>query len=303
MSETVEALWQDDFSYRRKRIQARLLRRRWIDRVIKVLTVLAVIALLYPLIDMILMFAYKGATLISTTIFTQVTALNSATVTGGLQNAISGTLLLIALSSAISVPLGVMGGIYLAEFSPRGRLSGLIRFVADILAAVPSIVLGYAGLLFLVLYLGWGFSALAGALTLSVFMFPYILRTTELSLKNVPQSYREAAMALGSSKTNMISRVTLRAALPGISTGIILSTSIASGETAQLLYTAGYSGFNPTALLHSPVGYLTYVVYVFSQLSFPTSQNLALVASFLLLAFVISLNVAARLLVRRMAKG
>ena len=271
-------------------------------KIYKALTFAALLLVLIPLGDMIYMFAYKGAQLISIQALTTITIGSASFVSGGLANAISGTVLLIVISTGIAVPLGVLGGIYMAEFAGNGRRGEIIRFFSDVLAGVPSIVLGYVGYLLLVLYFGWGFSAMAGGLTLSVIMLPYILRTTELSIKRVPTSIREAAIALGSSKTKMINRLTLRLALPGITTGILLSLGIALGETAPLLYTASFSNYNPTQLFHSPVGYLTYVVYIYSQLPSTGAHDLAYLASFLLMVMVISVNLVARIGLKRLSR-
>ena len=165
-----------------------------------------------------------------------------------------------------------------------------------------SIVLGYVGFLLLVLYFGWGFSPLAGSVTLAVLMLPYILRTTELSIRKVPQSLREAAIALGSTKTQMINKMTFSLALPGILTGIILSMSISMGETAPLLYTAYNSNYYPCGLTKCALSYLTYVVYTFAKIPTPDDQNLAYLSAFLLMSFVVALNVAARVGLRRQSK-
>jgi len=276
--------------------------RRLRDKFVKSFTIVCVVAVLYPLSSMLYMFVYKGATLISLSTITQPTIGSSSFVSGGLANAIEGTLLLLGIGSSVAVCLGVMGGVYIAEFSRNSRLAKGIRFGVDVLAGVPSIVLGYVGFLLLVIYFGWGYSALAGGLTLSVFMFPYIIRTTELALRKVPDEVREAAKALGSNNATVVNRLTLRFALPGIITGILLAISIGLGETAPLLYTASFSNYVPSALLQSPVGYLTYVVYVFSQLPSAEAHSLAYQASFLLIAIIVTLNFAARVLVQRFSK-
>ncbi len=289
---------QDDVS-----IVARHRRRVLKARIYKVLISIALLLVLIPLVDMIYIFAYKGVQLISIQALTTNTIGSASFVSGGLSNAISGTLLLIAISAIIAVPLGVLGGVYMAEFAGNRRHGEIIRFFSDVLAGVPSIVIGYVGYILLVLYFGWGFSAMAGGLALSVIMLPYILRTTELSIKRVPTSIREAAIALGSSKTKMINRLTLRLALPGIITGILLSLSIAFGETAPLLYTANFSNYNPTQLFNQPVGYLTDVVYVYStQLPSAAAHNLAYLAAFLSMLIIIAVNLVARIGLKRFSR-
>ncbi|MCL5068608.1 MAG: phosphate ABC transporter permease PstA [Thaumarchaeota archaeon] len=277
------------------------------DKIYKGLLVIALLLVLYPLGDMVYRFVYKGATLISLqTFLTTVSTSSSSFVSGGLANYIVGTLILVALAAIFAIPLGVLGGIYMAEFAENNRHSKIVRFLTDVLAGVPSIVLGYAGYVLLVQtapsILGWGFSALAGGITLSVLMLPYILRTTELSINRVPTTIREAAIALGSSKTKMINRITFRLALPGIITGIIISLGIAFGETAPLLYTAGFGNYIPSSLIHEPVGYLTYVIFYFTQLPSQSAINLSYQASFLLICIVVSFNLVARVGLRRFSK-
>lgn len=282
--------WQDPrvlSGYRVRRVKGKL---------IAVMASVCVALILYPLLDILFMFAYRGALAVSIPRLTQLT------LQGGLANSIVGTLLLVALSTLIAIPLGVLGGIYLAEFSAQSRYADSVRFIADVLAGMPSIVLGYVGFLLLVLYFGWGFSPLAGSLTLAILMLPYILRTTELSLRKVPQNLREAALALGSTKTQMINKMTFSLALPGILTGIILSMSISMGETAPLLYTAGNSNYYPCGLTNCALSYLTYVVYTFAKIPTADDQNLAYLSAFLLMSFVVTLNIAARIGLRRLSR-
>jgi phosphate transport system permease protein len=221
-----------------------------------------------------------------------------------LANAILGTLFIVGLSSLIAVPLGVFGGVYLAEFSGDNRFATVVRFFADVLAGVPSIILGYVGFVLLVLRFNFGYSALGGAIVLAVLMFPYTVRATELALKRVPNGIKEGAIALGSSKTTIINRLSLRFALPGILTGILLSLSISVGETAPLLYTAGFSdNVNWTVCCHSEVGYLTNVVFTFATIPTTNALDLSYLATFLLILMVLIINVVARLGLRRLSKN
>ncbi|MDG6926314.1 MAG: phosphate ABC transporter permease PstA [Nitrososphaerota archaeon] len=289
--------------WKEKAVIANHRKRIFFDNVAGVLAFACVFAVLVPLADMVFMFAYRGIQLLSIESLTTITIGSSSFVSGGLANAIVGTFLLIALAAAVTIPLGLIGGIYMAEFSNDGRLSEALRFAADVLAGNSSIVLGYVGYLVFVLYFGWGYSAAAGALTLSILMFPYVFRTTELALRKVPQSIREAAIALGSTKSTMVNRLVVRFAMPGILTGILLAVGIGLSETAPLLYTASFSNYIPTgALTHQPVGYLTYVVYVYSQLPSSGAHDLAYLASFLLITMVLTINVVARLGLRRFSK-
>jgi phosphate transport system permease protein len=288
--------------YERK-VSAAYRQRQIVDKIIKGLIVGAVFVVLIPLIDMLYMFAYKGLSVISISDLTQTTTGGTGLGGGGILNAIVGSLVILALSAAIAVPVGVFSGVYLAEFAgEHSRYADVVRFISDVLAGIPSIVLGYVGYLLLVLYLGWGYSALAGAVTLSVLMLPYILRTTELSIRRVPDGIREGAVALGSSKSSMINRLTLRFALPGILTGVMLAVSISFSETAPLLYTASFGNYLPTALLHQPIGYITYIVWTFSQQPSTAAHNLAYVAAFILLSLVFLVNFVARVVLKRFSK-
>ena len=273
-------------------------RRQAMQKVYKGLAVVCVVAVIVPLGDLLYMFAYRGIEAIS---FVRVFhGLNSTT--PGIANAIDGTLILVAFSSLIAIPLGILSGVYMAEFARGSRFSEGVRFAADVLAGIPSIVLGYVGFLALVVYLGLGYSATAAAIILSIIMFPYIFRTTEIAINKVPQGIKEGAIALGSTKTTMINRLVLRFAMPGILTGVLLSLGISLSETAPLLYTASFANYNPTGLVHSPLAYLTGVIWTFYQSPVPAQVQLAYVATFLLILVVLCLNVVARLGLRRFAR-
>jgi len=165
---------------------------------------------------------------------------------GGMANAIVGTLILVGLGALFAVPVGVGAGVYLAEFG-RGRFSTLVRYTADLLGGVPSIVVGVAAYGLVVLPMG-GFSALAGGLALGILMLPTIIRSTEEVVRLVPQSYREAALALGAPRWKVTQQVVIPAARAGIVTASMLAVARAAGETAPLLFTALGNRFWSTAL-------------------------------------------------------
>ncbi len=250
---------------------------------------------LLPLVHMFVLVVGNGLAALRPEVLTTVTQGTG----GGLLNAILGTFWLTGLASAIAVPLGILGGIYCGETS-RGRLVALVRAIANVQAGVPSIIVGYVLYVLLVLELGWGFSALAGALALAIIMLPYVIRSTDLAVGQVPDELREASLALGASHPRTVSGVVMRAALPGIATGVLLALGIAVGETAPLIYTAGWSQYIPSgALLHSSVGYLTYAVWTFISEPFKAANELAYAAALLLMVLVLALNVLARLVIRR----
>ncbi len=210
------------------------------------------------------------------------------TTSGGLFNAIIGTWLLTGVGLTISLPVGLFGAVYISEYS-NSRAGSFLKLFADLLTGIPSIVLGFFGYLMIVVYLRFGFSLLAGGIILAIMMIPYILRISEISLSNIPKDIREAAYALGADKYKMILRVLLSKAKSGVIVGSVLAVSIASGETAQLLYTAGWNNGLPTGLTNSEVGYLTYVVWQGINQPSAYSHQLAFAAAFVLLVMILAL--------------
>lgn len=239
----------------------------------------------------------RGVGALNLSLFTTVTQGTG----GGLLNAIEGTFVLSAGALLLSVPLGVASGIYVSEYR-FSRWAGVISFLADVLVGVPSIVVGYFGYVALVEWGGWNFSVAAGAIALAIICLPYICRTTELALRQVSNDLRDAAYSLGATDRRVILGVCLPAALPTILTGVLLALAVSVGETAPLLYTAGWSNYMWDGhLTHSPIGYLTYAIWTFINEPFASANALAYAAAFLVTAFVLVINILARFVLERRA--
>jgi phosphate transport system permease protein len=201
------------------------------------------------------------------------------------------TLEMTLLSLAIAVPLGVFAAVYLVEYAKRGhKLVALVRVTAETLSGIPSIVYGLFGMLFFVTALGWGFSILSGAFTLSVMILPLIMRTTEEALKSVPDSYREGSFGLGAGRLRTVFRIVLPAAVPGILSGVILAVGRITGETAALIYTAGTAPKTPGGLTDSA---RTLAVHMYALSGEGLHTNEAYATALILLVMVVGLNAAA----------
>jgi len=219
---------------------------------------------------------------------------------GGLLNAIVGSLIMVALATLIGAPIGMLAGVYLAEFGQRGWLGSTTRFINDILLSAPSIVIGLFIYALVVARMG-GFSGLAGVLALALIVVPVVVRTTENMLILVPNSLREAAFALGSPKWRVVKSVTLRAARAGVITGVLLAVARIAGETAPLLFTALSNQFWSVSLAQ-PMANLPVTIFKFAMSPFADWQQLAWAGVFLITMGVLAINVVARALFREEIK-
>ncbi|MDR0861747.1 MAG: phosphate ABC transporter permease PstA [Oscillospiraceae bacterium] len=214
--------------------------------------------------------------------------------------AIVTTVELTLLSLIIAVPLGVCTAIYLTEYARRGnRVVGLIRITAETLSGIPSIVYGLFGMLFFVTALGWGFSLIAGALTLAIMILPLIMRTTEEALLSVPDSYREGSFGLGAGRLRTVFRIVLPAAVPGILSGVILAIGRIVGETAALIYTAGTAAEMPT--LTGSARTLAVHMYTLSSEGLHTGEAYA--TAVILLVLVVGINALAAFSAKKLTRA
>lgn len=210
---------------------------------------------------------------------------------GGLRNAIVGSVMLAFSGLAIGAPIGMMAGIYLAEFSQGSLLGKVVRFLNDILLSAPSIVIGL--FIYALMVKGQSFSGWAGALALALIVIPIVVRTTENMLNLVPNTLREAAYALGTPKWKLVSTVTLKAAKAGLTTGVLLAFARITGETAPLLFTALNNQYFSTDM-SEPMANLPNTIYQFAMSPYDNWHALAWAAALLITATVLFLNIAAR---------
>ncbi|CDS49318.1 Phosphate transport system permease protein PstA (TC 3.A.1.7.1) [Polaromonas sp. CG9_12] len=216
---------------------------------------------------------------------------------GGIANAIYGSFLMVLLSTFVGTPIGIMAGIYLAEYNTKGVLASVTRFVNDILLSAPSIVIGLF-VYTVVVSRFHSFSGWAGVMALALIVIPVVIRTTENMLQLIPPGLREAAYALGAPKWKVITQITLRAARAGVVTGILLAVARIAGETAPLLFTALSNQFW-TSNLNEPMASLPVTIFKFAMSPYENWQKLAWAGVFIITMAVLGLNILARVLTRK----
>ena len=274
------------------------MRRKITSQIFVVLCGVAVVLALIPLAMILFYVIAHGASALNLAFFTQVPR-PVGEAGGGMANAIVGTLVLITIAAAIAVPIGVMCGMHVAEFGGTSFASA-VRFAADVLNGVPSIVIGIFAYGVLVLPMK-RFSALAGGFALALMMLPIVVRTTEELLRLVPGGLREGALALGATRTRAMVTVILPAALPGIVTGILVAIARVAGETAPLLFTAFNNRFWSTSLMQ-PIGSLTVQVFAYAISPYDEWHRQAWAGAFVLVMMTLLLSLAARLVLRRLER-
>lgn len=267
-------------------------RRRRLNAAMMGLASLALAFGLFWLVWIIATLLWEGASALRPSLFLQPTPPPGGD--GGLANAILGSVMMAGVGTLIGTPIGILAGTYLAEFGNRGWLAPATRFINDVLLSAPSIVIGLFIYAVYVAKVGH-FSGWAGALALSVIVIPVVVRTTDDMLKLVPNSLREAAVALGCPTWKMVTMVSYRAARAGILTGVLLAIARISGETAPLLFTALNNQFTSTNM-NAPMANLPVVIFQFAMSPYDDWQRLAWGGAALITLLVLAINIAARML-------
>lgn len=265
-------------------------RRKWLNGIMLVICGIAT-AIAMLVLALILGYALiRGISYLNLTILTQAAKPVGET-GGGMRNEIFGTLILVALGSIIALPIGLLAGIYLAEYA-NPKIAATIRFTADILAGVPSIVVGVFVYAIMVVPMH-SYSAISAGVALAIIMVPVVARTAEESLRLVPSSMREAALALGITRWRAVVGVVIPGAMTGIITGIMLGVARIAGETAPLLFTALGSQFGVQGLL-KPIGSLSLLIYHYALSPYPSQQQQAWAGAFLLIILVLGISIIVR---------
>ena len=262
----------------------------------------AVLALLaaIPLLSVLFMLIWRGSARLGLALFTELPPA-AGMQGGGIGNAIVGSLLVVLVAAVISIPIGVLGGVYLAEINPDGRSAAVVRFCAKLLTGLPSILAGVFAYTTVVLLTG-RFSPLAGGIALALLMLPIIMLTTEEAIRAVGTEMGEAATGMGATQTQVVCQILLPTALPGILTGVMLALARAAGETAPLLFTMTFSDYWLSRHLMEPTASLAVLIYNFSKSPFQNQKEFAWAASLVLVSIVLALTLGGQLLSRRATK-
>lgn len=265
--------------------------------VVFLLVMLAAVITFAVLIFLIVYILVNGLPHITLSLFSLEYSSENASVVPALIN----TVIMTLLSLIIAIPFGIFSAIFLVEYAGKGnKFVEVIRLTTETLSGIPSIVYGLFGMLFFVNTLGWGFSLLAGAFTLSIMILPLIMRTTEEALKAVPDSYREGSFGLGAGKLRTVFRIVLPSAIPGILAGIILAIGRIVGETAALIYTAGTVAQVPTSVFGSG---RTLAVHMYNLSSEGLYMDQAYATAVILLVLVVGINALSSVIARKLTKA
>ena len=262
---------------------------------------LAAVVAAIPLVSVLYMLIVRGGSRLHWSIFTELPPAGFE-MGGGFGNAIVGTLVMVGIGGLLSIPAGILGAVFLAELGPNSRLAQITRFAAKTLTGLPSILAGVFAYAAVVLVTGT-YSAPAGGLALAVLMLPTVILTAEEALKTVPRITKDAAYGIGCTRSQVIWKVVLPTAMPGILTGVMLAVARAAGETAPLLFTALFSSYwlfeGGRPQLMQPTASLAVLIYNFSGMPFENQIELAWAASLVLVLLVLAINVVSRLIGQR----
>ena len=274
------------------------LRRNLIARLLTVIAGLFAAIAVLPLIAVLIYVLIKGGQKISLTLFTELPP-PPGLEGGGIANAIFGSIIVTLIAAVIAIPVGVGGGIFLAEYSRGGKFAQFIRFGTNVLSGVPSIIAGvfiYGTIVTSRILFGNAYSAAAGGMALSILMLPTVIKTTDEGLKLVSDDLRRGALGVGASKFVTVVRITLPTAFTPIATGVVLSIARAAGETAPLIFTALFSPFWSEGIdgVFNPIATLSVLIYNFAIMPYEAQNELAWAASFVLVLFILGLNLFAR---------
>jgi phosphate transport system permease protein len=267
---------------------------RWMGLVLPLLFIVAIL----PILDVVYFISLKAVPTLSWSVLTSYGDYQARDALGV---PIVTTLLFMLLATVIAVALGLFGGVATAEFLPE-RAAGWVRMSANLLAGMPSVIVGYFGYFAFVLYFGWGLNFIAGVFTLAFFMTPYVFRTADLAFSSIPRPIREAAYGSGAKPIQYILRIGTPIAFPQILTGVFLAMAIGVGETAPIILTVQPGLLVPSSLFQ-PAVYMTYLIWTgFNQPANSVALTLAFQAAFLIIVTVLALNIVVRFVAARYRK-
>jgi phosphate transport system permease protein len=272
-------------------------RRTLVNSALTVLAVALSLFAMFPLFSVLYMLLVKGATLLSPSLFSELTP-GAGMDGGGIGNAVVGTLVVVLIATALALPLGFMGAVYLAEYGDDSKLAIVVRFCGKVLTGLPSILAGVFAYAMVVVTTG-SFSAFAGGAAMAILMVPTVMLTAESALKGVPSKMKMAAFGMGATRAQVVTRIVIPTAIPGILTGVMLALARAMGETAPLLFTALFSDYWFEGKLLQPIASLSVLIYNFAGSPFEHQVALAWAASLVLVTIVLVLNIAAQVATRR----
>jgi len=268
-----------------------------LDAVLTVVAVTLSLLALFPLFSVLYMLIVRGGSMLSLDLITQLTP-GAGMDGGGIGNALLGTVVVVIVAAAISLPLGFLAAVYLAEYGGDSRLASAVRFSGKVLTGMPSILAGVFAYAIVVVTTGT-FSAFAGGVAMAILMVPTVMLTSEQALRAVPVKMKLAALGMGCTRAQTVLKIVVPTAMPGVLTGVMLALARAMGETAPLLFTALFSDYWFDGKIGAPIASLAVLIYNFSGSPFEHQVKLAWAASLVLVALVLILNVAAQIVTRR----